>query len=90
MSYSIFCEVESDDPDRFMYVKDEKELGQILHHAFIFDKDNCLHTVGNTRQIISCTKMNFALDLLKAYQKVIVLLFECCLRPYHKGNVRKI
>ena len=83
---SIYCEVDSDDPDRFMYVKDEKELGQILHHAFVFSKTNCLHSVGNPRELMSCTKMNFALDLLEAYHKVLRLLFERCLKPFFEGE----
>ena len=87
---SIFCEVDSDDPDRFMFVKDEKELGQILHHAYVYDKRNCLHSVGNTRELMSCTKMNFALRLLEAYHQVLRLLFERCLQPFfEQDNVRK-
>ena len=34
----IYCEVISDDPDRLDYIKDEKELCRILHHAFTYSK----------------------------------------------------
>ena len=56
---SIFCGIESDDPDRFLFIEDEKELLQVLHHAVAYEKDNCLHAVGNTKMLLSCTHMTF-------------------------------
>lgn len=71
---SNFCEVKSDDPERFEFIHDEEELAQVLHHAFIFEKDTCLHVVGNTRELLSCTQMCFTPDLLEMYQNALVLL----------------
>ena len=87
---SIFCKVSSDDPDRFSYIEDEKELCQILHHAFTYSKDSCLHAVGNTKTLTSCTRMCFTPDLLEAYHKVVRLISDCCLKPfYSSGAPRK-
>ena len=63
---SIFYEVESDDPDQFELIEDEKELCQILHHAAMYEKEHCLHAVGNTKSLLSCTKMQFVQELYKA------------------------
>ena len=87
---SIFCEVGSDDPDRFDYVPCETELAQVLHHATVFSKSNCLQAVGNSKRIMSCTKMNFTQELLEAYLKTLQLLFDLCLKPFYvQGNEQK-
>ena len=83
---SIFCEVESDDPDRFMFVKDETELCQLLHHAFTGSKESCHHAVGNTKMLLSCTRMGFASDLLEAYHQVLRLIFDRCLKPFYANS----
>ena len=54
---SVFCELDSDDPNQFELINDEKELCQILHHTVTYKKDHCLYAVGNTKSLISCMKM---------------------------------
>ena len=56
---SIFCELDSNDPDQSEFINNEKELCQIMHHAVTYEKDHCLHVVGNTKSLMSCTKMIF-------------------------------
>ena len=56
---------------------------QILHHAVSFEKDYALHAVGNTKTLMSCTKMDFCHELTEAYKKVLALLFNRCLHPFY-------
>ena len=74
---SIFCELDSDDSDRFEFINDEKEL--------CHKKDHCLHAVGNTKSLMSCTKMNFVSELTEAYQKTLVFLYTSLLKPDYAG-----
>ena len=79
---SIFCGVESDDPDQLEFIEDEKELCQILHNAFTYKKEYCLHAVGNTKSLLSCTKKQFVQELCEAYQKTLAFLHNRCLQPF--------
>ena len=64
---SIFREVESNDPDQVEFIEDEKELCQIIHYAVTYEKECCLHAVGNTKSLLSCTEMQFVPELYEAY-----------------------
>ena len=83
---SIFCTTQSDDPDRFLYIEDEKELAQILHHAFVHSRDSCDLAVANTKVVLSCTRMCFTTELLEAYHKTLELISGMCLEPFHRAT----
>ena len=69
----------------FEFISGEKELCQILHHAVTYEKDHCLHAVGNTKSLMSCTKMNFVSELTEAYQKTMAFLYTSVLEPFYAG-----
>jgi hypothetical protein len=66
---SIFCEITSDEPDSFDFIPSEQERYQAIHHTAVYEKNLILHVVGDSKEILSCTKMTFTPDLLEAHQR---------------------
>ena len=71
------------DPNRFEIIPCEKERMQILHHSYLGDLQSTALTVGNSKEILSCTRMKFERDLMEAYDKTLSLIFDLCLKPFY-------
>ena len=82
---SIFCELDSNDPGRFKFISNEKDLCKILHHVVTYKKNYCLYAVGNTKLLMSCMRMNFVLELTEAYQKTLTFLYTSVLESFYAG-----
>ena len=78
---SIFCEITSDEPDSFDFIPSEQERYQAIHHAAVYEKNLILHVVGDSKEILSCTKMTFTPDLLEAHQRTTDLIYDLALKP---------
>ena len=79
----IFCETNSNDRNRFEIIPCETERLQILHHAHLGDLQSSYLAVGNSKLLLSCTRMRFQQELMEAYGKTLSLIFNICLEPFH-------
>ena len=83
---SIYFEMDSSSQHSFLGIMKPEERLQALHHAYVLGQPICLHAIGNTKNLMSVCKMEFAEDLLEAYDEVMDLLFESGLNIFYRGS----
>ena len=84
---SIYVQ-DMDDNHRYSHlaIDSPDERIQALHHAFVYGKDNCIHAVGNTKNLLTVCKMNFSAELLAAYKRVLKFIYDNGLDIFYRDD----
>ena len=70
----------TDDSNKLEFINNDKELCHVLHHAITHNKYHCLCTIGNTKLLMSCTKVDFV-----PHQKILIFLYNSVLEAFYVG-----
>lgn len=85
----IYAEIETSDPNRFKFIKEEQEMCQGLHHMYTYEQTEFLHAVGNSKGLLSCYLVKADADLLEAYDKTMELINELVYEPFYAATDRR-